>query len=85
MKAGKLRYRRAEHTHITQSGPKGAWTVVLMTPIERKWGFWRDGGFWPWKDYEAKFGFAHRCPTEEDLDGVMLKYSDEGVVRKDSL
>lgn len=85
MKAGTFRYRPAQHTHITQSGPRGAWTVVVMTTLAGKWGFFRAGRFWPWKDYEAKFGFAHHCPTEEEMEGVMLKYTDEGVVPKDSL
>lgn len=82
MTRGTLRYRKAQHIHITQSGPRGAWTLVLMTPLERKWGFWRNGKWWPWKDYEAEFGFAMRCPTEEEVGDTMMKYTDRGVVRK---
>lgn len=79
MKAGTIRYRPAKHTHITQSGPEGAWTLVLMGPLERAWGFLRYSKWWPFKEYEAEFGFAMRCPTEEEREGVMLKYSDDMV------
>lgn len=80
MRPGTLRYRAPEHKHITRSGPKGAWTVVLMGPTARPWGFWRRGRFWLWKDYEKEFGFAMRCPTDEEREGATLKYTDEGVV-----
>ena len=79
MKAGTIRYRPAKHTHITQSGPKGAWTLILMGPFERSWGFLRNSKWWPFKEYEAEFGFAMRCPSDEEREGVMLKYSDEMV------
>lgn len=85
MRPGKLRFRPAKHTHITQSGPDGAWTVVLMQPFERAWGFWRKGRFWTFKDYERAFGFAHRCPTDaerESVDATLLKYTDEGAVMR---
>lgn len=65
MRAGRLRLRPARHRHRTQVGPKGCWTIVLMGPIRRRWGFWRRGVWWFWRDYEAEFGFAMRC---EDLD-----------------
>jgi hypothetical protein len=84
MRAGVIRYRAAEHTHITQSGPRGAWTVVLMGPMERPWGFLRQGRWWAFRSYEAAFGFAHRCPTDEEMEGRMLKYTDDGVVVKDA-
>lgn len=79
MKPGMVRYRPPEHTHITQSGPKGAWTIVVMGPQARAWGFWRDGAWWAWRKYEERFGFAHRCPSDEELEGAMLKYSDAMV------
>lgn len=79
MKRGMVRYRPPEHTHITQSGPEGAWTIVLMGPQARDWGFWRGGVWWAWRKYEDRFGFAHRCPSDEELEGAMLKYSDAMV------
>lgn len=81
MKAGTVRYRRAEHTHITQSSDRGAWTIVVMRPLERGWGFWRHGSWWPWKKYEKEFGFSMRCPSDEEREGRMLKYADDGEVR----
>lgn len=65
MRPGKLRRRAATHRHRTKVGPKGCWTLVLMGPLRRDWGFWRRGTWWFWKDYEAEFGFAMRCG---DLD-----------------
>jgi hypothetical protein len=65
MRPGMLRLRPANHAHRTKVGPSGCWTLVVMGPLRRRWGFWRDGLWWFWKDYEAAFGFAMRC---EDLD-----------------
>jgi hypothetical protein len=65
MRGGMLRRRPAEHAHRTRVGPRGCWTIVVMGPLQRRWGFWRRGKWWFWRDYEAEFGFAMRC---EDLD-----------------
>jgi hypothetical protein len=62
MTVGTVRYRGALHTHMTRTGPKGCWTLVLMGPLERPWGFWRDGEWWPWKRYHDSFGHGMRCP-----------------------
>lgn len=64
VKAPTLRYRRAEHTHMTISGPKGCWTLVVMGPKQRAWGFLRDGRWWPFKAYEEKFGHGFRCEDD---------------------
>jgi len=69
MRPGMLRHRPASHAHRTKVGPKGCWTLVVMGPASRKWGFWREGRWWFWKDYEAEFGFAMRCDTD-DLPGT---------------
>lgn len=61
MRRGMLRRRPAHHRHRTRVGPHGCWTVVLMGPIRRRWGFWRDGHWWFWRDYEDRFGFGMRC------------------------
>ncbi len=58
---GSFRYRPAEHTHRTKSGRFGTWTLVLMLPKSRTWGFWRDGRWWSAADYEDEFGPAMRC------------------------
>lgn len=60
--AGSVRFRPAEHTHRTRVGPRGCWTLVLMGPKRREWGFWKDGIWWPWREHERRFGFGMRCP-----------------------
>lgn len=57
----KLRRRTAEHAHRTRTHDEGCWTVVLMGPLRRPWGFWREGRWWPFKEYERVFGFVMRC------------------------
>ena len=66
MRAGMVRYRRPEYAHRTRVGPRGCWTLVLMGPVRRRWGFWREGRWWSFRDYEARFGFGMRC---DDGDG----------------
>lgn len=61
VRAPAIRFRRAEHAHITTGGPKGALTFVVMGPLRREWGFWRDGRLWPWREYERRFGINFRC------------------------
>lgn len=61
MKAGTIRYRAPEYAHRTKVGPKGAWTIVVMGPLRRDWGFWRQGRWWQVDDYEGEFGFGMRC------------------------
>ena len=57
-----IRYRSATHSHITEVGPHGATTLVLMGPLRRDWGFWHDGRWYPWRVFERKFGLGWRCP-----------------------
>lgn len=61
LRFGSFRYRPAEHTHRTRSGRFGAWTLVLMLPKSRSWGFWRDGKWWGAAEYEDEYGPAMRC------------------------
>lgn len=56
-----IRYRRAEHAHITKVGPDGALTVVVMGPLRRAWGFFREGRWFDWRSYERVFGLNWRC------------------------
>lgn len=58
---GSFRYRPAEHTHRTKAGRFGAWTIVLMLPKSRRWGFYRAGRWWTAAEYEAEYGPAMRC------------------------
>lgn len=73
MKAGMIRRRSARHTHLTRTGEQGAWTVVLMGPKRRPWGFIREEGWWPFKRYEEQFGFHMRCDTES---GELMRGGD---------
>lgn len=61
MKPGTIRLRSATHAHTTYAGSNGCWTFVVMGPLERPWGFWKDGKWWPWRIYEEKFGHGMRC------------------------
>lgn len=70
MRVGMVVYRPAEHAHATHAGPKGAWTICLMGPVRRPWGFWRDGRWWPFRAYEQRFGFTRRCPADDRPTGA---------------
>lgn len=65
MHAGVIRYRKAEHAHATHAGPKGAWTVCLMGPVAREWGFWVNGQWEQFRKYINTRGFVRRCPAED--------------------
>jgi hypothetical protein len=61
VRAPTIRYRRAEHAHITRIGPFGCTTLCIMGPNRRSWGFWREGRWWEWRAYERRFGLNFRC------------------------
>lgn len=67
VRAPAVRYRRAEHAHITRVGPLGCTTLCLMGPVQRAWGFWRDGHWLEWRTYERLFGLSFRCETTDAL------------------
>lgn len=56
-----IRFRRADHAHMTRTDDRGAWTLVVMGPEVRPWGFWRYGRWWAFREFEQTFGFAWRC------------------------
>lgn len=64
MRRGMVRRRSARHTHLTRTLSEGAWTIVLMGPKRRPWGFWRERRWWPFKAYEERFGFHMHCESE---------------------
>jgi hypothetical protein len=68
LRAGSWASREALHTHRTHAGPKGAWTVVLTGRWKRRWGFWRDETWWPWREYERAYGPGMRCDNEKEND-----------------
>lgn len=61
VRAPTIRFRRAEHAHVTRVTPAGAVTVVAMFRKRRSWGFWREGRWYAWRDYEKLFGLNWRC------------------------
>lgn len=61
LRAGSVRYRSSGHTHRTRVGPRGCWTLVVMGPKNREWGFRKDGVWIPWRVYHERFGGAFRC------------------------
>lgn len=65
MKPGMLRRRSARHAHRTRTHDEGCWTIVVMGPLRRPWGFWREGRWWPFREYEERFGFVMRCEERE--------------------
>jgi hypothetical protein len=75
---GDLRFRRARHMHITETSEQGAWTLVVMGPMARKWGFLHDGKWLPWKKYVERYGGVVRCDTgelDESQDGEYPPYT----------
>jgi hypothetical protein len=65
LRAPAVRFRHAEHAHMTETHDRGAWTVVVMGPESRRWGFWRRGEWWPFREFEQRFGFTWRCEEPE--------------------
>lgn len=61
MKPGMVRYRPTSHKHKTISGPNGCWTIVITGPIRQMWGFFRNGEWLPWREYEDKYGHGFKC------------------------
>lgn len=67
VRAGAVKFRAAEHLHIVETDRVGCWTLVMMGPLKRDWGFVRVGrvplrGVWlPWKQYVKDFGGVIRC------------------------
>lgn len=59
-----IRFRPSTHKHITECGPKGAWSLVLMGPKVREWGFWRFGRWMRWDKHELLYGYGMRCPDD---------------------
>lgn len=76
--AGSFRYRPAEHLHIVETDAVGCWTLVVMGPIVREWGFVRlaSGSWWPWGKYVQKFGGVIRCDAPADTMNMVVDEVD---------
>lgn len=57
MKPGSFQFRPALHTHTVNVQKGGCWTILLMGPETRKWGFWvrKRSGKWKWKKSNKYF------------------------------
>jgi hypothetical protein len=56
----------AEHTHRLTLGPfTSCWTLVIVGPGKREWGFWHAGSWIQWREYiKGKFaGVADRMKS----------------------
>lgn len=67
LRRGSIRRRRADYAHMTSTMGSGAWTLCLMFPVRRRWGFWREGRWWPFREYEKRFGMGMRCGDEDPV------------------
>lgn len=56
LKAGSIRYRKANHPHYVKVADGGCWTFLITGPMTRKWGFWVNGKFKRPLKYFHKFG-----------------------------
>ncbi len=56
LKAGSIRFRKANHPHYVKVADKGCWTFLITGPMTRKWGFWVNGKFKRPLKYFHKFG-----------------------------
>jgi hypothetical protein len=69
--AGAIKYRSAKHLHIVETDVLGCWTLVVMGPIVREWGFVRlSGKWWDWGKYIQRFGGVTRCDAPPDKMGI---------------
>lgn len=69
MRRGRFCFRPADHLHITETADAGAWTLVIMGPEKRDWGFVRDGVWFPWMKYVERYGGVVRCDAPPDMMG----------------
>jgi hypothetical protein len=65
VEAGRVIYRRADHTHIVETDDYGCWTLVVMGPEHRKWGFLRGDRWIPFRRYIDLYGGVTRCESNE--------------------
>lgn len=56
VKAGSIRYRKAEHKHYVRVPKEGCWSLLFCGRPKRKWGFWVNNHLWRPLRYFSKFG-----------------------------
>lgn len=65
LRAPRVRYRPAEHAHITRTREQGAWTIVITGSARRVWGFWLDRTWIDWRTYTSQYGSGMVCDDGE--------------------
>jgi hypothetical protein len=65
MRAPCIRYRKAEHAHITRTRAEGAWTLVVTGRAARVWGFWVGDAWVDWRTYTSVYGSGMVCDDGE--------------------
>lgn len=82
--AGRVIYRPAKHLHIVETDQVGCWTLVVMGPLQREWGFVRLNtmDWWPWGKYIQRFGGVIRCDAPPDKMGVEDETAPTGWIDK---
>lgn len=48
----------ATHIHRLKLNSRECWTLVIVGPAEREWGFWKDGQWIRWREYVIRGGAA---------------------------
>lgn len=88
--AGAVKYRPASYIHIVETDAVGSWTLVVMGPLRREWGFLRlvpdsfgekAQHWWPWRQYIERFGGVIRCEAEPDRMDIPLDAREGETVR----
>lgn len=54
-----------DYHHISDISEGGAWTMFVMGPYEKSWGFCVDGEHVPWREYEKRFPTPNEKATVE--------------------
>lgn len=56
---GRLLYRPADHAHRIVIPPgRSAWTLVVVGPKSREWGFWEPLGWVEWREFFRARGYS---------------------------
>ena len=69
LKAGSIRFRKANHRHSVDVDDGGCWTVMLTGPVSQRWGFWiHNRKFYGHNKYFQKFGHPPCDLKSNDLE-----------------
>lgn len=66
--SGEIMYRPAEWRHRVVIEGKPCWTLVLVGPRARRWGFWPNGTWCWWRKYDTHKGICQENLLHESDD-----------------